>query len=64
VPEITVRSAKGKFLRIGCPRCGSPQIIYGKAASLVKCDNCNKLLIKTTGGKSRIMACVKEIYGT
>ncbi len=58
-----MRNSAGKFLKIVCPRCSSNQIVFGKAASLIKCKNCNRLLMKTTGGKSRIRAHIKQIYG-
>ena len=54
---------KSKFLKIVCPRCYNNQIIFGKASSAVKCSKCNKELIKTTGGKARVKARVKEVYG-
>ena len=53
---------KGKFLKIACPRCYNNQIIFGKAATDIKCDKCNKLLIKTTGGKAKVKAKVKQVY--
>ncbi len=54
-PEVS------KFLRVSCPRCGKKKIIFGKAATHVKCDNCNYLLLKTKGGKSKIRAPIKEV---
>ena len=53
---------KSKFLKIACPRCNNNQVVFGKSASIIKCDKCNKLLIKTTGGKSKIKARVKQVY--
>jgi len=37
------------------------QIIYGKSSLRIKCKKCNLMLIKTTGGKTKIKAPVKEI---
>ena len=51
---------KSKFLEISCPRCGKRKTVFGKSATHVKCDNCNYLLLKTKGGKSKIRAPIKE----
>ena len=53
--------AKGKFLKVVCPRCKTCKTIFGKATSKVKCDGCNYLLLMTGGGKSKIRALVKEV---
>lgn len=52
---------ESKFLLIKCPRCRKPQITFGKATLNVKCLKCNKLLVKTTGGKTKIKAEIKEV---
>jgi len=51
----------GKFLKIACPRCQNEQMIYGKSSTKIKCDFCNKLLVKTTGGKTKVKAKIKEV---
>jgi len=51
----------GKFLKIMCPRCKHPRIIYGKSATKIKCAQCNKLLITPTGGKVKIKAAIKKV---
>lgn len=56
-----VKTNKSKFLRVNCPRCRKQKVIFGKAATQVKCDSCNYLLLKTKGGKSKIRAKIKEI---
>ena len=53
--------AASKFLKISCPRCRNNQIVFGKSATAVKCSKCGKLLVKTTGGKTKIMAKVEEV---
>jgi len=50
-----------KFLRIKCPRCQKAQITFGKASTRVKCNDCNKLLVKLTGGKAKIKARVSGV---
>jgi len=50
-----------KFLKIICPRCRNRQIVYGKATTKIKCKKCNKLLVRTTGGKTKIKAKISKI---
>ncbi len=50
-----------KFLKISCPRCNQKHIIFGKATSKIKCEKCGKLLIKPTGGKTKVKARIEEI---
>ncbi len=52
---------KGKFVRIICTRCGNKQIIFGKSTTRIKCENCNRLLVKPKGGKVKIKTLVKEV---
>jgi len=52
---------KSRFLKIACPRCNVPQIVFGKAASLVKCKNCDCLLLRPSGGKAKIIALVRNV---
>jgi len=53
--------ANGKFLKIVCPRCKCNKIVYGNSSTKVKCSKCNYLLMKTSGGKAKIRARVKEV---
>jgi small subunit ribosomal protein S27e len=46
---------ESKFIKIQCPDCGSEQIIFDRASTVVKCNVCGKVLIKPTGGKAAIM---------
>ena len=55
------KERKGRFLIIVCPRCSNRQIIFGKATLKIKCLKCNKLLIKPTGGKTKIKARIERI---
>ena len=58
---ITKQKPQSRFLEIICPRCKSKQTIYGKSSTKIKCKECNKLLMKTTGGKTKIKARIKEV---
>jgi len=55
------KQSKSKFLRVVCPRCKKNKTIFGKSSTLVKCENCNYLLLETKGGKSRIRAPIREV---
>lgn len=61
MPQHPEKQIKSKFLKIICPRCKNNQIVFGKAATIVKCMKCNYMLIRTTGGKARIRAPVKQV---
>ena len=50
-----------KFLKVSCPRCKKQVVIFGKSSTKVKCTGCNKLLLKTQGGKAKIMAEIKKV---
>ncbi len=52
---------ESKFLRIFCPRCKKEHTVFGKSSTRIKCFKCNKLLVETTGGKTKIKAPIKEI---
>ncbi|MBS3071850.1 30S ribosomal protein S27e [Candidatus Pacearchaeota archaeon] len=51
----------GKFLKIRCPRCKQIHIVFGKCSTKIKCEKCNRLLVKTSGGKIRVKAIIQEI---
>lgn len=46
---------ESKFIKTQCPDCGSEQIIFDRASTVVKCNVCGKILVKPTGGKAVIM---------
>lgn len=50
-----------EFLKVICPRCRRNQIVFGKSSYEVKCSGCNYLLTKSTGGKAKVRAQVKEV---
>ena len=55
------REPSSKFIKIRCPKCKNEQIMFGKAASNVKCLVCGKILAEPTGGKSKIKARILEV---
>jgi len=56
-----VKNLRARFVRIICKRCGLGKIVFGKATVKVKCDGCNKLLLRTGGGKTTIKTYIKEV---
>lgn len=50
-----------KFIKVRCGKCKNEQVIFGKAASEVKCLVCGEILAKSTGGKSDIQARILEV---
>jgi len=58
---MMVKDLRARFVRIICKRCGLGKVVFGKASSRVKCDSCNKLLLKTGGGKTIIKTYIKEV---
>ncbi|MDO8563460.1 MAG: 30S ribosomal protein S27e [Nanoarchaeota archaeon] len=55
------RTKRTAFLKITCPRCSFSTIVYGKCSTNKKCSKCNYLLTKTSGGKAKIRAPIKEV---
>ncbi|MFP4401651.1 MAG: 30S ribosomal protein S27e [Candidatus Nanoarchaeia archaeon] len=49
-----------KFIKVKCHECAHEQIIFGRAASHVKCINCGVEIATPTGGKAAIRAEILE----
>ncbi len=45
---------KSKFLKLQCRKCKNEQIIFNKAATVVKCLNCQEILVEPRAGESII----------
>ena len=54
-------NGRGNFLRVKCLDCDNEQIIFDRAASDVKCIICEKTMIKSRGGKAKIIAHIDEV---
>ncbi|MFT4308951.1 MAG: 30S ribosomal protein S27e [Candidatus Woesearchaeota archaeon] len=52
---------ESKFVKVRCPGCKNEQVIFGKAATDIKCVVCGKLIAKSTGGKTAIRARILEV---
>ena len=51
-----IRENRSKFLKVKCPDCENEQVIFGKAATVVDCIVCGKVLAEPAGGRARITA--------
>ena len=56
-----INEPSSRFVKIRCPKCKNEQITFGKSSSEVKCLVCNKILVSSTGGKSKIRARILEV---
>jgi small subunit ribosomal protein S27e len=56
-----MKESDSKFVKIRCPKCKNEQIMFGKAASEVKCLVCDKVLAEPTSGKSKVKARILEV---
>ncbi|MFH1440211.1 MAG: 30S ribosomal protein S27e [Candidatus Woesearchaeota archaeon] len=56
-----LKEPSSRFIKIRCPKCKNEQITFGKSSIQVKCLVCNKPLVDSTGGKSRIRARILEV---
>jgi len=51
---------KSRFIKVKCT-CGNEQTIFGSAASVVKCMNCDAILARPTGGKADIKTKIVKV---
>ena len=49
-----VKMPTSRFVRVVCKKCKNEQIIYNKAATVVKCLQCGEILAEPTGGEAFI----------
>ena len=52
---------KSKFLLVKCPKCGNEQVVFGSAASEVKCLVCENVLVKPASKKAKVLASVLKV---
>jgi small subunit ribosomal protein S27e len=58
---MDIKEPTSKFIKMRCSKCKNEQIIFGKAATAVKCLVCGKVLAEPSGGKARIKARILEV---
>ena len=52
---------QSKFLKVKCVDCGSEQVVFGCAASSVKCLVCGKTLVESKSGKAKVLAKIVKV---
>ena len=58
---MKITQPQNQFAKVRCTKCKNEQVIFRKAASIVKCTVCEKELATPTGGLSRVKAKVVEV---
>ncbi|MEM4719805.1 MAG: 30S ribosomal protein S27e [Candidatus Pacearchaeota archaeon] len=53
--------SKAKFLKVICSKCKNEQIVFGKASTRVKCNNCGKIIVKPAGGNAKVRAKIEQV---
>ncbi|MBI4159312.1 30S ribosomal protein S27e [Candidatus Woesearchaeota archaeon] len=56
-----IKEPTSKFIKVRCMKCKNEQIIFGKAASEIKCLVCSNILASPSGGKAKIKAQILEV---
>lgn len=51
-----------KFLVVKCSECGNEQTIFNKPSSEIKCENCDSVLCKPTGGLGNVKTSILEVH--
>lgn len=55
------KGPSSRFVKVRCTKCKNEQIIFGKAATKVKCLVCGEVLAESAGGKAKIKGQVLEV---
>lgn len=61
--DESIPKPRSHFLRVKCNSCGNEQIIFDRAAMVVKCRICDATLAEPRGGKADVKAEVLEVLG-
>lgn len=56
-----MQGPKSKFLKVKCKKCRNEQIIFNKAATVVKCLVCESVLAEPTGGMADVKTKIEEV---
>lgn len=59
-----MKETKSRFLKVKCNDCGNEQIIFGCSATDIRCLVCNKILAKSTGGKTSVKTQILAVLDT
>jgi small subunit ribosomal protein S27e len=52
---------KSKFIKVRCEKCKNEQIIFNKAATIVKCLVCGEILAEPKASIAKIKAGILEV---
>ncbi|MEM2321379.1 MAG: 30S ribosomal protein S27e [Candidatus Bathyarchaeia archaeon] len=52
--EKIIPKPRSNFIQVKCPECGSEQITFSHATTIVRCNICGSVLVEPTGGKVNI----------
>ncbi len=55
------REPTSKFIKVRCPKCKNEQVVFGKAAKVINCLVCGRVVAEPTGGKIKVKARVLEV---
>lgn len=58
---MPAKKTKSRFLKVKCNDCGNEQVIFGCAASEIKCIVCDKIIAVSTGGKTLVKTEILEV---
>jgi small subunit ribosomal protein S27e len=55
---------KSGFIKVKCHKCGNEQVIFGRAATQIKClgKGCDETIAVPRGGKAAVNAEIIELY--
>lgn len=56
-----MENPKSKFLKVKCKKCRNEQIVFNKAATIVKCLVCESVLAEPTGGLAAVQTKIEEV---
>lgn len=56
-----IETPDSRFIKVKCPKCKKEQVIFGKAATKIKCLSCGNILAVPTGGKTRVRSQILEV---
>ncbi|MFX0107174.1 MAG: 30S ribosomal protein S27e [Candidatus Hodarchaeota archaeon] len=56
-----VQQPRSRFLKVKCLDCENEQIIFAHATTEVKCQKCEKVLARSSGGKAKLEAIAREL---
>lgn len=59
--EKLFKNPDSRFLEVECKNCHNKQIIFNKATTKVKCNNCGKILAIPTGSKAEILTKIVRV---